>query len=297
MKEDNGSVQGDTSSFTNSRGLKIACRTWSSQSQSQAETEGIHSVRGLVFVVHGFGEHMGPYDSIASLLSSHGFHVAAHDHVGHGLSEGSRAYVSDFQEYVDDLFQHVDLVKVQYSNLPVFLLGHSMGGCISIAAMLQRPDQFAGAALIGPLVVPSPETATPAKVMATKILAWLTPQLGVAKLDSKYICRDPAVVKKYEDDPLNYHGKLKAGFGAACLRMLDKSLNKLNELCCPLLIMHGDQDKLCELSGSQILNTMASSKDKTLSIYEGGFHQIHKEPDGMAERCHKEIVDWLVNHS
>jgi len=296
MKEDIKSVQDDTSSFTNAKGFKIVCRNWSCQNEHGSGTNN-QAVRALVFVVHGYAEHSGYYEAIGKLLASQGFHVAAYDQVGHGLSEGPRAYVTDIKEYVDDLLQYIDLVKTKMPNLPIFLMGHSMGGCVAIATMLERPEQFAGAVLIGPLVVSSPETATPAKIMAAKLLAWVAPHLGVAKIDSKWISRDPAVVKKYEDDPLNYHGKLKAGFGVALLNRLDKTINRLNELCCPLLIMHGDQDKLCEVSGSQILNSMASSKDKTLSIYEGGYHQIHHEPDGMAEQCHKENADWLVNRT
>jgi len=45
---------------------------------------------------------------------------------GHGQSEGNRAYIADFGEYVQDVFHHIDKVKARFPNKPVFLLGHSM---------------------------------------------------------------------------------------------------------------------------------------------------------------------------
>ena len=46
--------------------------------------------------------------------------------VGHGRSEGPRAYVSDIQIYVDDVFKHCDMMKEKYPNIPMFVFGHSM---------------------------------------------------------------------------------------------------------------------------------------------------------------------------
>ena len=68
--------------------------------------------RCIVFVVHGFGEHSGRYDELASWLTMEkvGAVVFALDHQGHGLSEGERAHVEKFQHYVDDVWHFIDLI-------------------------------------------------------------------------------------------------------------------------------------------------------------------------------------------
>lgn len=46
--------------------------------------------------------------------------------VGHGRSEGERAQVSDFSDYIRDLFKHIDQVTAEYTEIPIFMFGHSM---------------------------------------------------------------------------------------------------------------------------------------------------------------------------
>uniref|UniRef100_A0A2K6EZB1 Serine aminopeptidase S33 domain-containing protein n=1 Tax=Propithecus coquereli TaxID=379532 RepID=A0A2K6EZB1_PROCO len=80
----------------------------------------------LIFVSHGAAEHCGRYDELAQMLTGLDLLVFAHDHVGHGQSEGDRMVVSDFHVFVRDVLQHVDMVQKDHPGLPVFLLGHSM---------------------------------------------------------------------------------------------------------------------------------------------------------------------------
>ncbi|OBS67034.1 hypothetical protein A6R68_04430 [Neotoma lepida] len=84
--------------------------------------------------------------------------------VGHGQSEGERMVVSDFQVFVRDVLQHVDTIQKDYPGVPVFLLGHSMGGAISILAAAERPTHFSGMVLISPLVLANPESASTFKL-------------------------------------------------------------------------------------------------------------------------------------
>ena len=68
------------------------------------------------------------------------------------------------------------------------------------------------------------------------------------------------------DPSLAFVLKKKSRFGLALLKALSELQGKLHEVVFPLLILHGDDDRLCDISGSDLLNTMSTSKDKTYSV-------------------------------
>src|SRR4051812_33460960 len=82
----------------------------------------------LVVLVHGYGEHIGRYEHVAQALNAAGSAVVGPDHVGHGRSPGEQALVEDFEPIVDDLRA---VVEESRGDLPVVLVGHSMGGLIA----------------------------------------------------------------------------------------------------------------------------------------------------------------------
>jgi len=109
-------------SLTSKDGLKLYFRCWA-----------IQKPEAVVFVVHGFGEHINRYDELARLLNHHGYSVFGLDHRGHGKSEGLRVDINKFSDYVNDyicFIQHIQINVYPFPK-PAFLLGHSMGGLIA----------------------------------------------------------------------------------------------------------------------------------------------------------------------
>ena len=106
----------------------------------------VNKPKGLVFLSHGYAEYFCPsYDEIAENLCSAGFLVFGHDHVGHGRSTGQRVQVQSLDDYVQPLISHVRKVKMDFNDeIPAFIIGHSMGGLISVYATLSDPDLFKG---------------------------------------------------------------------------------------------------------------------------------------------------------
>ncbi|XP_057361897.1 monoglyceride lipase isoform X4 [Manis pentadactyla] len=170
----------DLPHLVNADGQYLFCRYWKPTSTPKA----------LIFVSHGAGEHCGRYDDLAQMLVGLELLVFAHDHVGHGQSEGERMVVSDFHVFIRDVLQHVDIMQKDYPGLPVFLLGHSMGGAIAILTAAERPSHFSGMVLISPLVLANPESATTFKVFAAKILNFVLPNLSLGPIDSSVLSRN-----------------------------------------------------------------------------------------------------------
>uniref|UniRef100_A0A2K5CC68 Monoglyceride lipase n=1 Tax=Aotus nancymaae TaxID=37293 RepID=A0A2K5CC68_AOTNA len=243
----------DLPHLVNADGQYLFCRYWKPTGTPKA----------LIFVSHGAGEHCGRYDELAQMLKGLDLLVFAHDHVGHGQSEGERMVVSDFHVFIRDALQHVDSVQKDYPGLPVFLLGHSMGGAIAILTAAERPGHFAGMVLISPLVLANPESATTFKVDI------------------------------YNSDPLICRAGLKVCFGIQLLNAVSRVERALPKLTVPFLLLQGSADRLCDSKGAYLLMESAKSQDKTLKIYEGAYHVLHKELPEVTNSVFHEINMWV----
>lgn len=121
-------------------------QTWPASSAAKSQ-------RGSIVLLHGMGEHLGRFQHVAELLSSHGFNVHAMDHQGHGASEGDRCWFAAFSDLRDDVIQFIlEVKRLQHSRAPVFLMGHSLGGLIAlhVAEDARVSRLFAGVAITGP---------------------------------------------------------------------------------------------------------------------------------------------------
>lgn len=273
--------------FSSSQGKNLFARTWSPPADSPT--------RGLVFVCHGYGEHLGWYEPLATALADKGLFVFGHDHVGHGQSDGSRCYVSEATEYVQDVLLHVANTRQQMPRLPCYIVGHSMGGMISISAVLSASGpSFAGAVLMGPLILPDPNEATPVKVTAARFVAWLCPYFPVGRLRSELITRDEEMLGRINKDELVYQGAIKAQWACACLDLLLQNKSSLNQFSTPFFILHGELDGLCALAGSKILYEVAPVKDKTLKVFPQALHNLYVETQDTRREAIRDTVDWIV---
>lgn len=100
-----------------------------------------------------------------------------------------------------------------------------------------------------------------------------------------------AQVEKYRNDPLVYHGKLKAKWGVAMLNATDFLGQHFSEITIPLLLVHGDADQLVHIGSSQFGYGAASSADKTFEVFKGGFHEaLH---DLERDRFLILVGEWL----
>lgn len=247
--------------------------------------------KGLILVAHGLGEHRGRYVHVADRLTALGLRVAVPDHRGHGRSGGPRCDTRDVSEFTTDLESLRRLTVIE--GKPTYLLGHSMGGLIALDYALDHQADLAALMLSGALVLPG-EDQPPWLVAIAKVLGKVVPTLGTLALDPASVSRDPKVVADYIADPLNYHGKVRAGTGAALLNRLQTFPARLPSLTLPVLVMHGEKDKLTNPEGSKLVEKLAGSTDKTLTIYPELFHEIFNEPE--QDQVLTDLTTWLEKH-
>jgi alpha-beta hydrolase superfamily lysophospholipase len=267
-------------SLTTDDGLRLYTQHWAPEETPQA----------LVALVHGYGEHSGRYDHVAQVFVEQGAAVHAYDQRGYGRSEGPRAYVDDFDRYLDDLAQFLDRVQKQQPDRPLFLFGHSMGGLVVLKYVLDRHPSVRGLVLSGPAIEINPDLA-PLLRRAAQVLGRLFPTLPTTRSPEGAISRDPEVVEEAKNDPLNYHGRVLARTGAEMLRAGEKVRDRLEEVTDPFLVLHGTADTLASPEWSERLYDRAASDDKTIKLYDGLYHETFNEPE--RETVLNDLTEWI----
>jgi acylglycerol lipase len=267
--------------FAGVGGVAIFTRTWRPPGKP----------RGVVVIVHGFNSHSGQYFWVAEQFLAAGLAVYALDQRGRGKSGGERFYVEKFSDYVDDLATFISLAKSHEPGLPVFLLGHSAGGVVSCLYTVQHQAELAGLICESfAFQVPAPDVV----LAVLKGLSHLAPHAHVLKLKNEDFSRDPKVVEAMNNDPLIAGESQPAETVAEMVRADERLKKEFPLITLPLLILHGTQDKATKPSGSQFFYDNAGSKDKTLKLYDGAYHDVLN--DLGKEKAMADIVQWISSH-
>ncbi|MEM9609250.1 MAG: lysophospholipase [Actinomycetota bacterium] len=221
----------------------------------------------VVVVVHGYAEHGRRYAHLADALTADGAVVYAPDHLGHGLSDGTRAYIDEFEHVVDDLATLVGLAEDAHPGRPVVMIGHSMGGLLTGRFAQRHPSRLAGAGFLGAVIGDWD--------WAREVLA--LPELPPSDSDPSGMSRDEEAVRAYAEDPLVYHGNYHRRLLEAEVECLDRYATDVDRLTLPVLFLHGSEDPFVPWQTSQAAVEAMPSIDKEIHVYEGARHELVNE--------------------
>lgn len=244
--------------------------------------------RALVVVHHGLKDHSSRYGELARRLVARGFAVFAYDMRGHGHSAGHRATLDDFGQLVADLDIFLARVRRREPGRPVFLLGHSVGGAVVTLYTIERRPPLAGLVVLPPaLRVDRP----PLAAAATPVAGALLPNLPVVDTPDRLFSRSPDVVRGMAHDPLVHHEAGPARTAAALTAALARIWPRAGELDTALLGLHGTADQLTCPRGTAELVRRARTRDRTLLLYRGLYHDLVHEPE--RDQVMADIERWL----
>jgi len=252
--------------------------------------------RGVIVIVHGLAEHGARYQETAEFLSGNSWAVYACDLRAHGLSpnppKAGRVHVNRFTDYFHDVDAMLGLAQKNHEGLPLFILGHSMGGLISISYVLAKPESVAGAIISSPALGTHPEFKPPLflKIMVS-ILSFLAPRVLVdSELDTQAISRDPDVVKAYLDDPL-ISQKISARWYSELLKTMKRANANAGTLRTPMLLMQSGSDRLVDPDAPARWAKSAPEGLVELVVWEELYHEMLNEPE--KDRVRARILGWL----
>eukprot|EP00096_Caligus_rogercresseyi_P009054 TRINITY_DN3005_c0_g1_i2.p1 TRINITY_DN3005_c0_g1~~TRINITY_DN3005_c0_g1_i2.p1 ORF type:complete len:286 (+),score=78.09 TRINITY_DN3005_c0_g1_i2:110-967(+) len=278
-----------------SSGGRLFTRTWSIPPSPP---------KGLVFISHGFSEHSLYYNEVCQTLNRKGFHCFGHDHIGHGRSSGARTLIDNIDEYVDDVLLHARVVRREFpSTLPMFILGHSMGGMIALRACLLYPEYFKGMVLVGPLIIPGSSigsldcrvTSNRAPFVRSflKVLDAINPEivLGIIKLPK--VSREKELQEFMARDELKWQRGAKVRTVLAMVDTLEDNLNMSGSLRVPFLSIHGVKDEICNVTGSRALLQKAFVQDKALLEIPGAVHNLFMEGPDVRRQTINAASNWM----
>jgi len=270
-------------------GVELALYRWPSTGPTRA----------TVALVHGLAEHAGRYAPLADRLGAAGIELVAIDLRGHGHSPGERTWVERFDAYLDDASALLDAAA--RPGTPLFLMGHSMGGTIATLFAIERLDAFAKARQpVTGLILSSPALA-PGKdvprwmLSASRIVSRLWPRYKAMKIEPALLSRDPLVVEANRTDPLVHHAAVPARTGEQILAAMARIEQGRTSLRLPVLVYHGTADKLTEPEGSRTFAARVGCADRTLTLYEGAYHETMNDLD--RDRVIDALVRWILAHA
>ncbi len=275
--------------FIGAADVSIYYRAYRAKDASNPRTLVVH---------HGIGEHGKRYENLLEALSGKGYNVYLIDARGHGKSGGSRGVVTHFNQFLADLDRLVSIAK-QKENVPkITLMGHSMGALIALFYAGEPSHQ----ANIDRLVLSSLPIAVKTDLVmnikkgAGSLLAGAFPTLVVPTgLDANHLSRDKSVVESYKKDPL-VHGSVGAYLGDFLLNSKERALERAAHIDFPVYMFHGKEDAIALSVGSEEAFTKIRTKDKTLNLYEGLFHETMNELPQDKAKVLGDLVAWLTAH-
>lgn len=254
--------------------------------------------RARVVIVHGYAEHRRRYAELVAALGEAGYECHLMDLRGHGRSEGVRGFVSRFEDYFADL----DLFRARIAEVAPgaafqILLGHSLGGLISLAYLLHRPAadaSFDALAVSSPFLAPAQEVPAFQAGLAAVTSRLLPKLLGPSPIDPASLSHDPERVAAYEADPLVFK-TLSPRWFVEARRVQEKVLEEAGAIRLPALFQIGSADPIADPARSRAVFERLGSADKHLEIYQGFLHEVFNETG--RQRVIADLLVWLERHT
>ena len=248
------------------------------------------TVKAIIVIVHGMGEHSGRYQHVAKKLTDNNFGVIAFDHFGHGKTEGKRGHNPGFDTVLESITKLISKAKSVFGDKPMFLYGHSMGGNAVVNYTLRKEHSLAGTIATSPMLKLA-FTPPAWKISLGKIMQKIAPSITLGnELDANDVSRDKNEVKKYIEDPL-VHDKISPNFSLSFIDTGEWAIKNASSLKTPMYLLHGTGDKIIDYKGTEAF--AKSSKNASLQLYENGYHELQN--DFCKDEMLQDVVNWLNN--
>src|SRR6056297_1791907 len=229
--------------------------------------------KAIVVIVHGLAEYCERYDYIAKKFNNKNISVYRYDLRGHGKSGGQKGWIDNYESYIKDLNEVVKLAKKENKDIPVFVLGHSMGGFISSVYGIKYKNTVKGI-ILSAAALERPESSKGINGFLIKTFNKIYPSYKMKNNLGKLVSRDKDVVEKYLEDPLvlkKISIKLYYEFLIKGIGWIRNNIEEFNVSC---LILHGKEDKIIDYRSSIEFEERIKSNDKKIVLYDKLYHEI-----------------------
>lgn len=232
--------------------------------------------RAGLILVHGLADHGGRFAPFAEWMTGIGISSFALDLRGHGRSDGRRGHVARFDRFLEDLDRFRSMVHHQLEpGCPLFLVGHSMGGLITIRYLQEFDPPLHGAIVTSPWLAtahPVPTWKLTLSRPLSRLLPWLPFRAGIEAND---LSHDPAMVGAYRDDPL-VHDTITPRLFVEALDAMRLATERKDRVRVPLLLLIAGEDRLVDSSVAHAFSQRLEG-DIEFALLDGQFHDLLNE--------------------
>ncbi len=231
--------------------------------------------KGVFVIVHGANEYHGRYEWLVKKLTTVGYHVVMGDLPGQGENPKYKGHVDSFLEYITTIEQWYERAK--HYNLPIFLLGHSMGGLAVIQTMLKR-DLTVDAVILSSPCLGLVNPPSKLKHFGASLLNKVTPKFRLpTDLAPGTRCKE--MLKRDEDDP-HIVKKVSVRWYYELSNAMEDSHNEVKNFPnVPLLVLQGGEDLIVDKEMvTRWFNQLVIS-EKYYKEWPGLYHEVFNEPE------------------
>ncbi len=265
-------------------GAKLPLRSWLPDK---------NPLKAVIVGLHGFNDYSNCFTTPGQYLSSHGIGCYAYDQRGFGGAPG-RGLWAGMEAYTRDLVDFVREIRKRHPGVPLYVLGESMGGAVTmVAATGSNPPDIDGAILVAPAVwgrATMPWYQRWLLAVTSHTLPWLKLSgkgLNLKPSDNiemrRALSRDPLVIKATRIDTM---------YGLTDL--MDEALARAEKLRLPVLVQYGKHDQIIPKEPTFLmLEKMPKSSRK--AFYEHGYHMLLRDLQG--EKPLADIVAWISDRN
>jgi lysophospholipase len=231
--------------------------------------------------VHGAFAWSGEGEIIAKELLKHSIGTYAHDQRGWGSKASRSGFVKHRDHYLSDVISMVDLIQANHKDLPIIIIGHSMGGLVSLSTLIKNQDLFSCA------VISSPWIETKAKPnlildFLANFATYIWPTFSDKKtFELNQVVRDPEVIKQYEDQEKQGIRKDKATtrWYIEIKKLQKYVLTHGSEITLPIIFLQSGQDYLVREDSSRRIYELIQSENKIWEYLHDYYHEVFNDLD------------------
>jgi len=245
----------------------------------------------VICLVHGLYEHSGRYESFAGFFVEAGIGVYSIDLRGHGLSAGKRGHIRKYDDFLDDVESLLKVVRREHNDSAIVLYGHSMGGNIVSNYILRNSTSELSAVILSSPWLSLAFEPPKNKVRLAKIMNSIYPSYSEkGMINYEDISKDEAVVRAYQEDPLN-QWYISARLFLSIYENGKWAIANAYKLEVPTFVICGGDDKIVSAEASRAFTENAGVK----AAYKK-FPGVRHEPHNDVERKEvlSEVLNWIM---
>jgi len=250
--------------------------------------EPLTAPKAAVILVHGHGDHSGGLQNLSTSLVNNKYMVYALDLRGHGKSAGKRGFIQSWDEFRGDLHEFRNLVALDQPEQPLYIVGHSLGGLITLEYALDHSASISGIIAISPAIS---YEVKPLEQLGITIMGKVKPDYSINKSRRIFLMKkNTAMRAKYYSDRLR-HNIVTPGLGSGLIQAISRLENQAQLIKLPILLQYGLDDKITPPTKLNQFFHRVASKDKQLYEYPLAKHRPFDE-EGK-KKFLGDLVGWL----